>query len=131
MKEVYRQHINGLLKIGFLDKVSNNRKLILISTIVLLISIIFFWDKLEEKYFFLAYKEKCLISLKFEKKISSLNMANVVCGCMVDKLNQNQIKLNTSKLQASKIIKLENGKEGPIDQILFIDQCVDENKLNG
>ena len=110
---------------------SNNRKLILFSTIVLLISIIFFWDKLEEKYFFLAYKEKCLISLKFEKKISSLNMANVVCGRMVDKLNQNQIKLNTSKLQASKIIKLENGKEGPIDQILFIDQCVDENKLNG
>lgn len=110
---------------------SNNRKVILVFTIVLLVTIIFSWNKLEEKYFFMAYKEKCLISLKFEKKILNLSMAKNVCSCMVDKLNKNQIKLNTSKLHASKIIKNENGKKGPIDQILFVDQCLDENKLNG
>ena len=102
-------------------------KFFVISFLLLLIfSAIVFWQDIKTKYFFLAYKEKCLIVLS--KQISSfdLNTAKDICSCIVREIKINKDKFNTSKLIAVKKIQIPpyNGQSLSIDEGLYKKRCI-------
>ena len=97
--------------------------LILLLIFTLILAIIF-WADIKEKYFYLAYKEKCLVSIINREKLMNLKKGKMICDCIVTKIKENNIKLNTSKLYASKMINNESGKLIPIDRALFKAECI-------
>ena len=102
---------------------SNLKKIFLLPCIFVLVLIIFYWKDIEREFYFLAYEEKCLISLKNENIVINLNDAKEICNCIIKKIKNNKIKLNTSKLHAYKKVYDEKKQNGPIDQVLYKKQC--------
>ena len=101
----------------------NLKKIFLFPCIFVLVLIFFYWKDIEREFYFLAYGEKCLISLKNENIATNLKDAKGICNCIIRKIKKNKIKLNTSKLHAYKKIYDENQQKGPIDQVLYKKQC--------
>ncbi len=104
----------------------NNKKKMFLALLLIFVLILttIFWRDIKEKYFFLAYKEKCLVSIINREKLMDLEKGRQICDCIIIKIKENNIKLNTSKLYASKMINHESGKLIPIDRALFKDQCI-------
>ncbi len=104
----------------------NTKKKIYLALILIfsLIFTIIFWKDIKEKYFFLAYKEKCLVSIINREKSMGLKKGKMICDCIISKIKENNIKLNTSKLYASKMIDHGSGKQIPIDRALYKIQCI-------
>ena len=99
------------------------KKIFLLPCIFALVLITFYWKDIEREFYFLAYKEKCLISLKNQDIAINLKDAKGICNCIIKKIKKNKIKLNTSKLHAYKKIYDEKNQNAPIDQVLYKKQC--------
>ena len=112
-------------KFQYINFMNTKKKMFLaLLFIFVLIFTTIFWRDIKEKYFFLAYKEKCLVSIINREKSMNLEKGNQICDCIITKIKENNIQLNTSKLYASKMINHESGKPIPIDRALFKAQCI-------
>ena len=96
--------------------------ILLFSVIIFLTA--FFLNDVKKIYFWIAYKEHCLISTMNTKKKISLENASKVCQCMKRKIIVNKNNLNTSKLQTEEKIRDRDGKLKPIDQIRYLPLCL-------
>ena len=75
---------------------NNVKRFFFLVIIPLIFAIIFFWESIKNKYFFLAYKENCLISLSSTNSKINLNSAKLICSCISDKIKLNNDKLVTA-----------------------------------
>ena len=103
---------------------NNVKRFFFLVIIPLIFAIIFFWESIKNKYFFLAYKENCLISLSSTNSKINLNSAKLICSCISDKIKLNNDKLVTSKLHVERKVKDNKGKFLPIDEILYRPNCI-------
>ena len=85
--------------------------------------IAFFFNDIKKIYFWIAYKEHCLISTMNTKKNINLEDASKVCQCMKKQITVNKDRLNTSKLQTETKTKDKDGKLKPIDQVNYLPLC--------
>ena len=71
---------------------TNKKIYFLLTCFVIVIFILIFWEKIEHGFYFIAYKEKCLITIQNDEKIKSLKKADQICRCIVNKLKVNNKK---------------------------------------
>ena len=99
------------------------KKIFLLITPILL-AIIFYWEEIKNKYFFLAYKENCFISLSSTNSKIDVNSAKLICSCISNKIKLNNDKLVTSKLHVDKKVKNSEGQILPVDKVLYKPMCI-------
>lgn len=87
-------------------------------------AIIFHWEEIKNKYFFLAYKENCFISLSSTNSKIDVNYAKLICSCISNKIKLNNDKLITSKLYVDRKVKDSKGQFLPVDIVLYRPMCI-------
>ena len=114
------------------------RKNTLVFIIVLItITSLIYYENLRKSFYIIAYKEKCMISLRKiiiyikdnENEINYYNKfkistASDICDCIVDRILISDYELNTSKLHLSKMIESKPQEFIPIDQFSYKHKCV-------
>ena len=100
------------------------KKKIFLLIIPILVAIIFSWEDIKNKYFLLAYKENCFISLLSTNTKFDVNSAKLICSCISNKIKLNNDKLVTSKLHVDRKVKDSKGQILPLDRVLYRPMCI-------
>ncbi len=98
--------------------------LVILSLIILAI----FWNQIKDKYFILAYKENCLISLLSTNSNLDIENAKLICSCIINKIKLNDDILVTSKLHVKRKVKNNEGQYFPVDKVIYRPKCVNNFK---
>ena len=107
-----------------LFKKFNLKYLYISSFLIILFITTFFFNDIKKSYFWIAYKENCLIYTINTKKNINLENASKVCQCMQEQITVNKNQLNTSKLHTETKTKDVDGKLKPLDQVIYLPLCL-------